>query len=86
MFVNVKNNNYGYAVSTYGDYVVVSNPDRLRWTPQSSSIHHTGLVDVFLYNKATDAHDYLGSLYQTWLPMDVYLTTEVISASWGITG
>ena len=76
MFVNVKNENYGYAVATYGDYVVVANPDILRWDQLTASVHHTGSVDVFRYNRSQDAHDYVGTLYQLWREMDVRLTTE----------
>ena len=75
MFVSVKNENYGYAVATYGNYVVVSNPDLLPYDPLTGSFH-TGSVDVFLYNKSKDAHDYVGTLYQFWREMDVRLTTE----------
>ena len=85
MYVNVLNNNYGYAVATYGNYVVVSNPDLLRWNPATASLHHSGTVDVFLYNRAKDEHDYVGTLYQVWRPMDVLMTSEVVSASWHIT-
>ena len=74
--------NYGYAVATYGNYVVVSNPDLLRWNPATASLHHSGTVDVFLYNRAKDEHDYVGTLYQVWRPMDVLMTSEVVSASW----
>lgn len=76
MFVKVKNENYGYAVASYGDYVVVSNPDLLRWDRLTASIEHTGSVDVFLYNKSQDKHDYLGTLHQSWREFDVLLTTE----------
>ena len=76
MFVNVKNENYGYAVATYGSYVVVADPDLVRWTPLTASVYHTGSVDVFLYNKSKDVHDYVGTLYQFWREMDVRLDTE----------
>ena len=84
MFVNVKNENYGYAVATYGDYVVVANPDLLRWDHLTASVEHTGSVDVFLYNKSQDDHDYVGTLYQLWRGFDAMLDTEAnnpISAS-----
>lgn len=83
MYVPVKNENYGYAVSTYGNYVAVSNPDLLKYAPATGSFH-TGSVDVFLYNKSSNQHDYLGTIYQLWREMNVRLTTEannVLSAS-----
>ena len=84
MYVKVKNENYGYAVATYGDYVVVSNPDLLRWDHLTASVEHSGSVDVFLYNKSKDEHDYVGTLRQLWREFDVKLNTEAnnpISAS-----
>ncbi|HQI44513.1 MAG TPA: hypothetical protein PLC59_00345 [Bacteroidales bacterium] len=77
MYVKAKNVNYGYAVTTYGDYVVVSNPNLLRWDRATASIEErTGSVDVFLYNKSKDEHDYVGTIYQLWREFDVRLTTE----------
>ena len=76
MYVQVENENYGYAVTTYGDYVVVANPDLLRWDHLTASVKHTGSVDVFRYNKSKDEHDYVGTLYQFWREMDVKLDTE----------
>lgn len=63
MYVNVKNENYGYAVSTYGWFVTVGNPGIVRYNPATSSKTWSGSVDVFLYNKATDQHDYVDTLY-----------------------
>lgn len=73
--VIAQNVNYGYAVATYGDYVVVGNPDFLPYD-QSTGSFHTGSVDVFLYNKSTDEHDYVGSIVQLWRDVDVIMTTE----------
>lgn len=76
MFVDVKNDNYGYAVATYGDYVAVTNPDLLRWSAASSSILHTGSLDYFRYNKNTDSHDYLGTITKNFGDIDVFLLAE----------
>jgi len=76
MFVQVKNENYGYTVATYGDYVVVSNPALTRWTLASASVFHTGSVDFFRYNKSTDQHDYVTTVYKYPIEIDVILTTE----------
>ena len=75
MFVNIKNENYGYAVATAGNYVAVANPDFLKYDPATGSFH-SGLVDVFLFNKSTDQHDYLGTIQQLWREMNVHITTE----------
>ena len=75
MFVQIKNENYGYRVSTYGDYVVVSNPTFTRYNPITASAFYTGSVDYFRYNKNTDEHDYVGSLYK-YVNLDVLLARE----------
>src|ERR1035437_7550688 len=75
MYVSVKNENYGYAVATHGNYVAVSNPDFLKYDLATGSFH-SGSVDVFLYNKSTDQHDYLGTIQQLWREMHVRMTTE----------
>jgi hypothetical protein len=49
MYVQVKNENYGYAVATYGDFVTVGNPAIVRYNPQTSSRNWSGSVDVFFY-------------------------------------
>ena len=75
MYSQIKNENYGKAVATYGDYVVASNPPILRWTVASSSIYYTGSVDYFKYNKNTDEHDYVNTIYNYNL-FDILLDTE----------
>jgi len=75
MFVQVKNENYGSVVATYGDYVAVGNPANLRWTATSASVYYTGSVDIFRYNKSTDQHDYINTLYKQ--DLDVILATEL---------
>lgn len=76
MYVDIRNENYGYAVATYGDYVVVANPDFLRWTITTSSALHTGSLDYFRYNKNTDQHDYVGTIYKKFDNIDLFLLTE----------
>lgn len=84
MYVDVKNENYGYRVSTYGDYVVVANPPLLRWDSATASLHYTGTVDYFRYNKNTDEHDYIGTLYKNEDYINADLITE--NANTGSTG
>ena len=74
--VIAQNINYGLSVATYGNYVVVGNPDLLSYDPATGSFH-TGSVDIFLYNKSTDKHDYVGTLVQPWRDIDLLMTTEV---------
>jgi hypothetical protein len=76
MIVQIKNENYGYTVATYGDYVVVANPPSLRWNSATASAFHTGSVDYFRYNKNTDQHDYIATFYNPFEPMDILLDTE----------
>jgi hypothetical protein len=84
MIVQVQNENYGYRVATFGDYVAVANPFITRWSPASASIICTGSVEYYRYNKATDEHDLVGRIYREWGNMPVLLTTEAagsVSAS-----
>lgn len=76
MIAKIKNENYGYSVATYGDYVAVSNPDFLRWSIDSASIYHTGSVDYFRYNMNRDQHDYVGTLYRPPSDLNLILATE----------
>lgn len=76
MYVNLKNENYGYAVATYGDYVAVANPALLRFNPLTASIIRTGSVDFFRYNKNTDQHDYIDSLFRGEVTISVILSSE----------
>lgn len=69
MYIQIQNENFGYDVTTYGDYVVASNPATLRFDWNTSSFQRTGSVDYFRYNKNTDEHDYIGTLYQP--PTDI---------------
>ena len=75
MYVPLKNENYGYAVATYGNYVAIANPDLLKYDPATGRFH-SGSVDVFRLNKSTNQHDYLGTIRQLWREMTVPMTTE----------
>lgn len=76
MFVHVKNENYGKTTATYGDYVTVASPANLRWDYATASMFYTGSVDIFRYNKNTDQHDYVNTIYQNKEEFDVILDTE----------
>ena len=78
MYVEIKNENYGYAVATYGDYVVVANPPppSFRWNIDSASLYYTGSVDLFRYNRSTDLHDYVATLYKNFDDFPVILASE----------
>jgi len=80
MFVDIKNENYGYSAATYGDYVTVANPPITRFNFDSSSLFFTGSVDYFRYNKNTDEHDYIGTLIRPWIEMEVILSAEFASS------
>jgi hypothetical protein len=77
MYVQIKNENYGYSVATLGDFVAVGNPGFGRYSELSSSLTYSGSVDVFKYNYGTNEHDYLGSLYKTITDSDILLATEL---------
>ncbi len=76
MFIQVKNENYGKTVATYGDYVVVGNPTYFRWSAATASVLCTGSVDLFRYNKSTDEHDFVYTIYNAGLAIDVDLIAE----------
>lgn len=80
MYVQVKNDNYGYAVATYGDYVAVSNPAIVR-SGSLITASYTGSVDYFRYNRITDQHDYVATLYKQPIDIDVLLAAESASLS-----
>jgi hypothetical protein len=75
MFVQVKNENYGYDTATYGDYVAVGNPAITRFNINTASVYYTGSVDLFRYNKNTDQHDYLATVFKHF-NLDVLLARE----------
>lgn len=77
MYIQIQNENFGYDVTTYGDYVVASNPATLRFTWTTASIECTGSVDFFRYNRNTDEHDYIGTLYQPYVDIVTILSREV---------
>lgn len=76
MYVQVKNENYGYSNATFGDFVAVGNPSLVRYNPVSSSLNWSGSVDVFIYNKNLDQHDLVGTLYKLNNLPEVLLAAE----------
>ena len=76
MFIQIRNESSGYAVATYGDYVVVSNPDTLRYSFATASVFHTGSIDYYRYNKNTDQHDLVGQLHFSAPDMNILLAAE----------
>lgn len=63
-------------MATYGDYVVVSNPDTIRYSFSTSSVFHTGSIDYYRYNKNTDQHDLVGQLHFSAPDMNILLAAE----------
>lgn len=76
MILTIKNEDSGYAVGTYGDYVVVSNPSMLRYSFLTASIVHTGSIDYYRYNKNTDQHDLVGQLHFAGPTMNILLAAQ----------
>ena len=76
MFLSIKNENYGYTVATYGDYVIVSNPAITRYTSVSASFIRTGSLDYYRYNKTSDKHELIGQLYLQPTNMYILLAGE----------
>ena len=78
MYIEVHNANYGYATATYGDYVAIGNPVFLRYTGSTPDVYYTGSVDVFRYNKTTDQHDLINTLFVHGAGLETLLATELI--------
>lgn len=76
MFLEIKNENYGYSVATYGDYVCVSNPTFFRYSAATASVVRTGSVDFYRYNKNTDQHDLIGKLQFVSPDMNILLAGQ----------
>ena len=52
MSVTIKNENYGYSVATYGDYVAIGSPPSFR----SGSGFSIGMVNVKKYDSSVDQY------------------------------
>jgi len=68
MYTTINNSNYGISTTTYDNYVAISNPDFMLYSFANPTVYHTSSVDYYLYNKGTDQHDLINTLYR---PMDV---------------
>jgi hypothetical protein len=79
MYVEVKNENYGFAVATHGRYVAAGNPNNIRYTALSASFRRTGSVDVFRYDANTDTHLYVETLYKPLALEELLLAAETSS-------
>ena len=76
MYINVTNNNYGIATTTYADWVAISNPD---FISSSANVYHTGSVDCYRHNKSLDEHILMYTLTRPHTPIDIVLATETSS-------
>lgn len=81
MYVDITNENFGYSVATFGDFVAVGNPGLVRYNPATASKNWSGSVDVYRYNYQQDRHDYVATLYKDNVLQEVLLATEALSAS-----
>jgi hypothetical protein len=81
MYAKIKNENYGYSVATFGDYVAVGNPAIVRYNPESSSVYWSGSVDVFQYNYTIDAHEHVVTLYKDDVFHEILLAQEIAGAA-----
>ena len=52
MSVTIKNENYGYSVATYGDYVAIGSPPSFRY----GSGFSIGMVNVKKYDSSVDQY------------------------------
>src|SRR5512137_172578 len=75
-YINLHNENYGYSVATFGDFVAVGNPAILRYDPTYVTQSRTGSVDVFKYNYRLDQHDLVDVLYKKNFLFEILLAAE----------
>jgi hypothetical protein len=77
MYIDVTNNNYGIATTTYADYVAISNPDFNLYDITDETIYHTGSIDCYRHNKSLDEHILMYTLTRPYI--GVLLATETSS-------
>lgn len=73
--LQLENDDFGYAVTTWDDHVAIGNPDFNLYT-SSNGLTHTGSVDVYKYNPNIDKHVYISTLYKRVLDTDILLAAE----------
>ena len=76
MYIDIKNENYGYSVATYGDFVAIGNPGLVRYNSDTSSVTWSGSIDIFKYNYNLDQHEHVGTLYKDSVVQEVVLAEE----------
>jgi len=81
MYVQIKNENYGYSTATFGDYVAIGNPGLVRYNAASSSVYWSGSIDLFQYNYNLDIHELVGTLYKDSVLQEVLLAQEITGSS-----
>jgi hypothetical protein len=81
MLIDVKNENYGYSVTTHNDWVVVGNPSSFRYDVSSASYWRTGSIDIFKYNTLTDKHDLMLTVYKPAGSADELILSEDTSSN-----
>ncbi len=70
MNVTIKNENYGYSVATYGDYVVIGSPPSFR----QGSGFCIGMVNVKKYDSSVDQYVPYLELQKTFNSSQLYVS------------
>jgi hypothetical protein len=87
MKLAIEHENFGYAIAsgknTYDSihYFAVGDPSSFRYSEATSSTFRTGSIDIFKYNKATDKHDFIYTLYKQFSTNDLLLLAADPTAS-----
>lgn len=76
MYIQAKNENFGYSVATFGKFVATGNPSLIRYNPLTSSIYWSGSIHLYRYNYSVDQHDYITTLYKDSILQETLLATE----------
>lgn len=78
MYITIQNDNYGYSVSTENKWLAVGNPSFNSWPQPTASIPTSGSVDLFLYNKKNDLHEFREIFHKHLSPEEeILLATEI---------
>jgi hypothetical protein len=82
MYAEISNENYGYAVATFGPYVAVGNPSLGTYDATTASFYRTGSIDIYKYDPTIDEHRHVSSLYAPFDYFTILLAAESGSSTY----
>lgn len=82
MYAEISNENYGYAVATFGSYVAIGNPSLGRYDSATASFYRTGSIEIFKYDPSIDEHRHVSTLVSPSDYFTILLAAESGSSSY----